>query len=259
MSHSVRYSIQKGLLKIELYDPDRRNALSFDLLENLQQVLSAANEEGGYSVGMLSAKGPAFSAGMDLKSVRLEDPSEAERFADALICAYRSLLEFPVPLICAIDGPVLGGSVGIALACDLVWVGPMAKMGFPETRIGLVPALVSVVARTRLTEGKLLSLVLSGSPVEPPEALRLGLADHQARADASAESEAFARKAIRENSSEAMRRTKCFLRSITLDRFDREIGPAKAEFLAAVASVSAQRGLAAFQQKRSVDWSEPQG
>jgi methylglutaconyl-CoA hydratase len=259
MSHLVWYTVQKSLLRIELHDPDRRNALSFELLENLKQALSEAGEEDSASLAMLSAKGPAFSAGMNLKSMRLEDPAEAERFANLLGAVYKMLLEFRVPLVCAVDGPALGGAVGIVLACDSVWMGPMARIGFPETRIGLVPALVSVIARRRLSEGKLLSLVLSATPVDGQEAVRLGLADHQARADATAEAEAFCRKTIRENSAEAMRRTKRFLRSHSLTHFDEEIELAKSEFFAAVASESAKRGLASFREKKLVDWSEPQG
>lgn len=258
MAQSVAYSIQNGLLRIELSDPDRRNALSFDLLEDLKQALLASGEEDGACLALLSAKGPVFSSGMDLKSVRLENPEEASRFADLLIGVYKSLLDFRIPLVCAVDGLALGGAVGILLACDTVWVGPMARMGFPEARIGLVPALVSVIARKRLSEGKLLSLVLSSTPVDSQEAHRLGLADYQARADASAEAEAYCRKTIRENSAEAMMRTKRFLRSQSLARFDEEMERAKSEFLAAVASESAQRGLSAFQEKKSVDWSEPQ-
>ena len=84
-------------------------------------------------VVLLSARGKAFCSGMDLSAVRLDEPDEAGRFATGLADVYRKLLTPPIPLLCGVDGPVMGGGGGLALAADLVWAGPKALFAFPET------------------------------------------------------------------------------------------------------------------------------
>jgi enoyl-CoA hydratase/carnithine racemase len=203
---------------------------------------------------ILSAEGPAFCAGMDLKTVALDDPPQAARFANALAESYRRLMMLPVPLLAAVDGPAMGGAVGLALAADLVWVGPQARFAFPETRVGVVPALVSVAARRRMLPGKLAGLAITGTSVAAEEAHRLGLADFVSPTSAKEDAEHFARKLIVENSDEAMRRTKAFLQSQFLATLDRELDDAKKEFRAAVATAAAARGLKAFREKQSPEW-----
>jgi enoyl-CoA hydratase/carnithine racemase len=156
------------------------------------------------------------------------------------------------------DGPATAGGVGFALASDLLWVGPKASFSFPETRLGIVPATVSVVARRRLNAVKLTGMLLSGRVVGPEEALRLGLADFVSAGSAAKEAEAFARKLIEENSDEAMRRTKAFLQSEFETFLGTELENAKREFCEGLATSSARRGIQAFREKRAVRWSEPE-
>jgi enoyl-CoA hydratase/carnithine racemase len=256
MTSPILCDLTEGIFQITLNQPERRNTLSIEMLDALNQALDSLVSEPSTRVVLLTANGSTFSAGMDLKRVPLGDPGAAKDFAYSLADTYRSLLRLPRPYLCAVDGPAMGGAVGLALAADLIWAGPNAKFAFPETKIGLAPALVSVVARRRLIPGNLAAMAVSGMSVSGSDLLRLGLADRMAAESAAVEAEAFARQLIRENSGEAMRRTKAFLAARDLADLDSELARAIREFREAVATPSAQTGIAAFQEKRTLDWTE---
>jgi enoyl-CoA hydratase/carnithine racemase len=160
--------------------------------------------------------------------------------------------------LCGVDGPALGGAVGLALSADLVWAGPGAEFAFPETKVGIVPALVSVVARRRIPPGKLAALALAGLAAGPAEALRLGLADFAPPDSAAAAAGAFARRLMRENSAEAMRRTKAFLQKQFAAGLEDQLADAKWEFSQAVATRAAARGREGFRARQPVRWDQVQ-
>lgn len=254
MTSPVKFEVKDGLATIALAQPERRNALSFELARALDAALDAAAADRTARVALLVAEGPAFCAGMDLRTVALDDPAQADEFARLLAGCYRKLLGLPVPLLAAVDGPAMGGAVGLALAADLVWAGPAARFAFPETRVGVVPALVSVVARRRVLPGRLHGLCIAGVECDPARAVAVGMADFAPEGRAADEAEAFGRKLIREHSAEAMRRTRAFLRTQFETTLGKELDDALAEFRGAVASDACRRGLAAFREKRSPDW-----
>lgn len=256
MAEPVKYEIEDGLAVLCLDSPDTRNALSFEMLENLSYALKLIASDNEAKVAVLTASGSVFSAGMDLKTVRLDDAYEAARFADALAEVYRDLLHLPIPLLCGVDGKAMGGAVGLALAADLVFAGGRAEFSFPETRAGLVPALVSVVAKRRIPPAQLSGLTLTGIAVDAQVAVRIGIADSLAETTATKDVLKFARKIQQENSREAMRRTKAFLQSQTLADLDKELALASQEFQIAVNTKSARIGLKGFREKRPIVWSE---
>lgn len=256
MSSPFLYQSEPGLALLKLARPAERNALSFELLESLNEALEQVALDQSLHVAVFLAEGPAFCAGMNLKTVALDDVAQAERFAVLLAETYRRLLLLPIPLLCGVDGPAMGGGVGLALAADVVWAGPNARFAFPETRIGLVPALVSVVARRRLRPTTLCGMALSAAEADASEALRLGLVDHLTPASATAEAERDARRILRENSGSAMRRTKAFLQAQSTETLDRELEAAVAEFRRAASSDACRRGLQAFREKRALTWSD---
>jgi len=169
---------------------------------------------------------------------------------------YRKLLTLPIPLLCGVDGPVMGGGGGIALAADLVWVGPNALFAFPETRLGVVPAFVSVVVRRRVSPLTLSGILTTGIPCDAARSVLVGLADFLVSDSATIEAEACTEKLLHENSGAAMRRTKEFLVAQSRGDLDAELRAAEEEFLRAVASPEARRGLEAFRGKLPLTWSD---
>lgn len=257
MSDSILHDVTGGLARITLNRPEKRNALSLEMIEELSRAIDAVREDASSRVALLAARGKVFSSGMDLKTVLLDEPREAARFATALAEAYRKLLTLPIPLLCGVDGPVMGGGGGLALAADLVWAGPKALFAFPETRLGVVPALVSVVARRRVSPLALSGMVVTGAPCDAARSIQLGLTDFLAAESGAAEAEACADKLLRENSAAAMRRTKEFLIARSHLDLDGELRAAEREFREAVATPEARRGLEAFRLKQPLTWNEP--
>jgi len=254
----VRYELDSGLARVTLARAEKRNALSIEMVEQLHDALTRAVDDGA-GVVLLGAEGPTFCAGMDLKTVDVASATTAERFAKALGGVYHRLLTLPLPLLCAVDGRVLGGGVGIAAAGDLVWVGPHALYTLSETRLGLVPALVSVVLRRRLAPARVAGMALGGPPIQAREALDCGLADRVAQTSAIEEAELTARELLRDRSADANSRTKAFISSEANVGLQDELVRAREAFCEAVKTSAARRGLEAFLLKRSVRWDEKEG
>ena len=256
MSDSILHEVAGGLARITLNRPEKRNALSLEMIEGLSRAIDAVRDDASTRVVLLTARGKVFCSGLDLCAVPLDEPDEAGRFATSLAEVYRKLLTLPIPLLCGVDGPVMGGGGGLALAADLVWVGPKALFAFPETRFGLVPALVSVVARRRVSPLTLSGILTTGIPCDATRSVLVGLADFLASDSATLEAEACALKLLQENSGAAMRRTKEFLIAQSPGDLDEELRAAQSEFRSAVASPQAQRGLEAFRGKLPLTWGD---
>ena len=256
MSDSILHEVVEGLARITLNRPEKRNALSLEMIEELSRALDTVREDASTRVVLVTARGKVFCSGMDLCAVPLDDPDEAGRFATSLADVYRKLLTLPIPLLCGVDGPVMGGGGGLALAADLVWVGPKALFAFPETRLGVVPALVSVVVRRRISPLTLSGMATTGIPCDATRSVLVGLADFLASDSATIEAEACAEKLLHENSGAAMRRTKEFLILQSRGNLDEELRAAEREFREAVASPEAQRGLEAFRRKLPLTWGD---
>ena len=256
MSDSILHEIAGGLARITLNRPEKRNALSLEMIGELSRAIDAVRDDASTRVVLLTARGKVFCSGMDLYAVPLDEPDEAGRFATSLAEVYRKLLTLPIPLLCGVDGPVMGGGGGLALAADLVWVGPKALFAFPETRLGVVPALVSVVARRRVSPLTLSGILTTGIPCDATRSILVGLADFLASDSATLEAEACALKLLQENSGAAMHRTKEFLIAQSPGDLDEELRAAQSEFRSAVASPQAQRGLEAFRGKLPLTWGD---
>ncbi len=256
MSDSILHEVAGGLARITLNRPEKRNALSLEMIQELSRAIDTVRQDASTRLVLLTARGEAFCSGMDLYAVPLDEPDEAGRFATSLAEVYRKLLTLPIPLLCGVDGPVMGGGGGLALAADLVWVGPKALFAFPETRLGVVPALASVVARRRVSPLTLSGILTTGIPCDATRSILVGLADFLASDSATLEAEACAEKLLQENSGVAMRRTKEFLIEQSKGDLDEELRAAAIEFGQAVASPEAQRGLRAFREKLPLTWDD---
>ena len=256
MSDSILHEVAGGLARITLNRPEKRNALSLEMIGELSRAIDAVRDDASTRVVLLTARGKVFCSGMDLYAVPLDEPDEAGRFATSLAEVYRKLLTLPIPLLCGVDGPVMGGGGGLALAADLVWVGPKGLFAFPETRLGVVPALVSVVARRRVSPLTLSGILTTGIPCDATRSILVGLADFLASDSATLEAEACALKLLQGNSGAAMHRTKEFLIAQSPGDLDEELRAAQSEFRSAVASPQAQRGLKAFRGKLPLTWGD---
>lgn len=167
-----------GVLTLTLNRPEKRNALDGALVEALRGALEEADRNEQVRVVALTGAGPDFCSGADLSALRrIAEGSTLENLADvdelaALLSAPRRLGK---PVVALVRGRALAGGCGLATACDLVLATESAEFGYPEVRIGFVPAMVMAILRRNVSEKRAFELVAMGERIGAAEAERIGL------------------------------------------------------------------------------------
>jgi methylglutaconyl-CoA hydratase len=163
---------------LTLNRPETRNALSEEMVKALDGALAAALADREVRVVVLTGAGKAFCAGADLKALAANHGrSSADDLRDSrrLQGLYLRMAQSSKPIVAAVNGPALAGGCGLAVLCDLVLCTPEARFGYPEVKVGFVAAMVLVFLQRAVGERKARELLLTGRPVEPAEAMALGL------------------------------------------------------------------------------------
>lgn len=164
---------QEGLVVITLNRPDKRNALSIALREEIVRALEELENKEEVQAAVLTGAGPTFCAGFDLSEFTEENMEEI--FAQA-VTYHHKVYTFSKPLIAAVNGPALAGGMDLAIMCDVRIVSETAVFGQPQVRMG-IPAAYDLI-RTVLPEAMARELCLSGRRMDAQEALRLGLVNN---------------------------------------------------------------------------------
>ena len=181
--------------------PDKRNALNEGIVSGLKAGLRRANADESTRCIVLRGAGSDFCAGADLSALqKIAQASVAENLEDAQSLAELFLLirELDVPVIAAVRGRALAGGSGLALACDIVVAERDARFGFPEVRIGFVPAMVMAILRRSASEKKAFELITTGVEISADEAAQFGLVNYVFDRDLfDSELEAFAQRLVK--------------------------------------------------------------
>jgi enoyl-CoA hydratase/methylglutaconyl-CoA hydratase len=160
--------------RITLDSPERRNALSLALLDQLQAALERAEHDDVRSV-VLAASGPAFCSGADLtEALRDGMTRSARRLAEVL----RAILALPKPVVARVHGPVRAGGIGLVAACDVAISADHITYAFTEARLALAPAVISLAVLPRMTPRAAARTFLTGAPFTATEAAAWGLVTH---------------------------------------------------------------------------------
>lgn len=178
MQPLITYDVAGRIATITLNRPDKRNALSSDLVTALSSALAEAAADEAVRVVILTGTGTAFSAGADLEALRrLQDaaPMENERDSRHLADLFTQIYLHPKAVIAKVNGHAIAGGCGLAAVCDFALATSEAKLGFTEVRLGFVPAIVSVFVLRKLGEAGARDLLLRGTLVAAEEAARRGL------------------------------------------------------------------------------------
>src|SRR5215831_16178306 len=174
---TVHFHESHGIDTILLNRPDKRNAISYELIHDLTVALKAAAVSPAQVV-ILTGAGSAFCAGMDLENLKqLIGRSDEQNRKDSETMAglFRALYDCPKPTIAAVNGAAIAGGTGLATLCDFTLAVPEAKFGYTEVRIGFVPALVSSILVWQVGHKIARDLLLTGRLFDAAEAHRLGL------------------------------------------------------------------------------------
>jgi len=168
----------EGVNWIRLDRPDRRNALSSELVAELKDALGLAAADERVRVVALAANGPDFCAGADLLEIQASvEEGVMASLADAASLGELFLLvrKLEKPVVALVEGRALAGGCGLATSCDLVLAADSARFGYPEVKLGFVPAMVMAILRRNVGEKRAFELIASGDPIDAARALELGL------------------------------------------------------------------------------------
>src|SRR3984885_6930059 len=174
---NIQLAYDGGVATITLNRPEKRNAISFELIDDLLRALAEVAKSDAI-VLILTGAGKAFCSGMDLdnlKSLLGRSPEQNLQDTETMVQLFRSLYEFPKVTIAAVNGAAIAGGTGLALLCDFTLAVPEAKFGYTEVRIGFVPAIVSTFLLRQVGEKQARDLLLTGRIFGAEEAQRFGL------------------------------------------------------------------------------------
>ena len=163
---------------LTLNRPEKRNALNEELIASLKAALASTERDESVRVVVVRGAGNDFCSGADLASIKkLADSTYEDNLEDArrLMELYVSIRRMPVPVIAAVRGRALAGGAGLATACDIVLAARSSRFGYPEVRIGFVPAMVMAILRRNLGEKTAFELSTLGFEFTAERARAIGL------------------------------------------------------------------------------------
>src|SRR5206468_6830461 len=166
-----------GVATIALDDPDTRNSLSNELLQDAINAFERArDDEAVRCVVLASTHEKVFSSGGNLAGFAADVPLVHRHFGtEKFPGLFRLMGELGKPTICAAGGHVLAGALGLALACDLVVASETATFGTPEINVGLFPFMIAALIGRNVGRKKMTELLLLGERIDAHEAQRLGI------------------------------------------------------------------------------------
>lgn len=177
----VIYAIEGAVALITLNRPDKRNALNDALILSLKEALNEADASEAVRVVVIMGAGADFCSGADLSALqKISESSIVENLEDAqqLMELFALIRRVRVPVAAAVRGRALAGGSGLATACDIVLAARSAVFGYPEVKIGFVPAMVMAILRRNVSEKRAFELITRGAQISAEEAERIGLVNH---------------------------------------------------------------------------------
>jgi methylglutaconyl-CoA hydratase len=189
---NILYEVDGVVASITLNRPEKKNALNAALIAALKRALRQANDDPLVRVAVIIGAGKDFCSGADLAELqKIADASVAENEEDArsLMELFMLMRQIDIPIIAAVRGRALAGGCGLASACDIVLASPNARFGYPEVKIGFVPAMVMAILRRNVSEKQAFELITRGAEIGAEEAKQFGLVN-QILTDENFESEA---------------------------------------------------------------------
>jgi methylglutaconyl-CoA hydratase len=252
---TVQIESREGVTTLRLHRPDVRNALDEVLISELTQAF--ASVQASTRVVVLAGAGAAFCAGGDarwMKRSKSFSREENERDAAGLAALLKAVDECPRPVIARVHGAALGGGAGLIAACDIAVAEEGAQFGFPEVRLGLVPAVISTFVLPRIGVRAARRYFLTGERFSAPQALAMGLIHEIAPADTlDSRVDGIVRELL-QGGPRAQETAKRLIREVSMLSRDQGIEQTIRMIAEVRVSPEAQEGLSAFLEKRKPAW-----
>jgi len=252
MADQVLYSVDGAVARITLNRPEKRNALNEAVIAGIKDGLKKAASDERVRAIVIAGAGKDFCSGADLSALqKIAGASVAENSEDArtLLELFLLIRQVPAPVIAVVTGRALAGGCGLASACDLVLASSSARLGYPEVKIGFVPAMVMAILRRNVSEKRAFELITRGEEISAQEAKEMGLVN-QVFSDETfaADVDAYVKR-FEELSKTAIALTKGLLYQIDGLAFPEALETGADVNVIARMSEDCQKGIAKFLQK----------
>jgi methylglutaconyl-CoA hydratase len=254
---TIQLSFDSGVATITLNRPEKRNAVSFALVDELLAALDEI-EQSSAQVVILTGAGKAFCAGLDLGELKnLLGKTNEENAEDSSRMGriFRRIYDFPLPTIAAVNGAAIAGGTGFATMCDFTLAVPEAKFGYTEVRIGFVPAIVSSMLVWQVGHKIARDLLLTGRLFDATEAHRYGLVNEVVEPERLMTRARELATQLLENSPSSMRATKRLINGFIAGQLDEQIGQAVQDNARIRTTADFREGITSFLEKRKPRWS----
>jgi methylglutaconyl-CoA hydratase len=245
-----------GVNTITLHRPERRNALSMRMIDELAEALDEA-ESSSCGVVILTGSGAAFCAGLDMErlaTLTATTPAEHRRDSENVARVLRTLYDFTKPVISAVNGPAIASGMVLATIPDITLATPESKFGLNEVRVGFVPAMAASFLLRQVGEKRCREMLLTGRLMKAQEALCLGLVTQLVAAEELMQTAQALAQTLLQNSPQAMQSVKRLLAQHARLRLDAELEDAIEVNAQQRSAEDFKEGVEAFQQKRKPEW-----
>ena len=253
---TLQLVFDSAVATITLDRPDKRNAISYELIDDLIRALDNVSQSSA-RILIVTGAGKAFCSGMDLDNLKAligRSPEQNLEDSRTMVRLFRSLYEFPKPTIAAVNGAAIAGGTGLALLCDFTLAVPEAKFGYTEVRIGFVPAIVSTFLLRQVGEKIARDLLLTGRIFDAPEALKMGLINEIVPPETLLDRARRLAAQLAENSPLSLFHTKRLLTEHARLELDAQIEAAIRENAGIRESADFREGITSFLEKRKPNW-----
>lgn len=251
----ILYEVDGPVATITLNNPQRRNVLDADSIAGMRQALAMAASDDQVRVVVLTGSGNTFCAGADLAGASSGDSQSFSGSGPrALVGLLEDILDHPLPTIAKVQGHVAGGGNGLVAACDLAVAAAEAKFAFSEVRVGVAPAVISVVCLARLNRRDAYELLLTGERVPAQRVLDAGMLNAVVPGDQLDDAVAQLAGQLQLGGPKALTATKELLRKVpTMARSDAFAWTADLSG-SLFASEEAHAGMTAFLSRSKPPW-----
>src|SRR5207248_1413345 len=236
---------------VTLNRPERRNALTIELLTELVAAIKVASDEAHQRILILRGAGASFCTGLDLKAAT---PENADATAEMVVKALLALSQTRLVTIAAVHGAAVAGGAGIMSACDFVVAAEGTKIGYPEVRRGLVAGLVMTFLRRQVGERNMSELLLGSELISAERAKEIGLINRVvSQENLMSEAQRFA-DSVLQGAPDALAQTKRLIAELWWRSVKEDVDLALKYHMQARESHEAREGIAAFNEKRPPNW-----
>lgn len=257
MADDLLLAVENGIATLTLNRPEKRNALTRHLITALKARMEELAQRSEVRVVIVTGAGRAFCAGLDLDEV-LQHANRNDAHADSSVLyeLFTAMRTLPQAIIAAVNGHATAGGAGLMTACDLVVMSTAAKVGYPETKRGLVAAIVMPMLLRQIGERRGRQLLLSGAIISAEQALQFGLINELAEPDKVMEQAVGMARDLLHCGPQAVALTKRYLAELI-----GQMLPGTEQGVRVSAEIrlgeEAAEGLRAFLEKRQPAWCPP--